>query len=264
MKIRTFAWYAALVCSLVFAGSLLSQQNAPRKADEAAVKTSLDRASILRNFEVKNTKGEQLGRVRDFLIDVRAGRVLYAVVGHGGTLGIGEKYVAVPLHALRIETAKDQPKERYFVLDMDAATFANNPGFNKDDWPIAPEQHFLKVKAPPVDDKTLVRRATVLIGMAAKNAKGESLGTIRDLMIDVQQETVIYAALGHGGGVLTAEKLFAVPFDAMEVKSLTGRADDECCVLNVENATLDQQAGFNNNQWPTEGDRTIFKNDAKR
>jgi sporulation protein YlmC with PRC-barrel domain len=253
MKMVRFTVCAALMGGLLCAGWALAQEK------QQLTKPSLDRATILRTFVVKNPLGEELGRVRDFLIDVHRGRILYAAVGHGGTLGIGEKYIAVPLHAMRIAMTKDRPNERYFVLDLDKSVIDSDLGFNREDWPITPDAHFLK-GAPTPNDKIRARRATALISMPARNLKGEQLGTIRDLMFNVTNEQVIYAALGHGGGVLTAEKLYAVPWDAVTVRTLTGRAADECFVLNVQKAALDAHGGFDNNHWPTEGERSLFNN----
>jgi sporulation protein YlmC with PRC-barrel domain len=255
--IARFTLRVAIMTGLVTSAWTLAQaQQLPQSKD---VRPIFERASVLRTFVVKNAKGEELGQVRDFLIDVQHGRVLYAAVGHGGTLGIGEKYVAVPLRAMRIEVSQDRPNDRYFVLDLDKSILDNNPGFNKQDWPNSPDPYFLNdTSATP--DRLRARRATALISMPARSPKGEQLGTIRDLMINVGSEQVIYAALGHGGGILTTEKLFAVPWDALQVKTLTGRAADEGFIINVQNAALDANGGFDNNHWPTEGDRSLFNN----
>lgn len=259
MRIARLSMLAALASSMMWMGWALAQEGLPNTKDEAALKANFDRATVLRTFVVKNTKGEELGRVRDFLINSQGGRVLYAAVGHGGTLGIGEKLLAVPLQAMRIEAPKDRPTERYFVLDAEKSTIDNSPGFDKQDWPTAPDAHFLKLVAPAEKDKVVARRATVLTSMAAKTPKGENLGTIRDLMIDTHHATVIYAALGHGGGVLTADKMFAVPWDALQLTTLTGKAADECLVLDVQKSILDNSPGFTTNHWPAEGDRAMFK-----
>lgn len=42
-------------------------------------------------------------------------------------------------------------------------------------------------------------RASRLIGMQVKNAQGEKLGKIQDLVIDVASEQVNYAVLSFGG-----------------------------------------------------------------
>ena len=79
---------------------------------------------------VRNPDGEYLGRVREIMLDVPAGRVAYAVLSFGGFLGVGDKLFAVPWGALRVHTV-----EREFILEIDRETLENAPGFDKDDWP---------------------------------------------------------------------------------------------------------------------------------
>ena len=71
---------------------------------------------------VVNRRGEALGAIADVVIDVRSGRVAYAVVARGGVLGLGEKLHAVPWSSL----ARDEERA-CFVLDMDAAAIDAMP-----------------------------------------------------------------------------------------------------------------------------------------
>lgn len=57
---------------------------------------------------VTNQAGEKIGDINDLLFD-KSGRVINVVIGVGGFLGIGEKYVAVPYSTLSI-TADPQGK----------------------------------------------------------------------------------------------------------------------------------------------------------
>lgn len=55
---------------------------------------------------VKNTQGEDLGKVKDFVRD-NNGEISLAVISHGGLLGVGKKDVAVPFSALSFNKAGD-------------------------------------------------------------------------------------------------------------------------------------------------------------
>jgi putative membrane protein len=57
-------------------------------------------ASDVIGTEVVNDKGDEVGEIKDLVID--ANQVQYAVVGVGGFLGIGEKEVAIPLDRLKL------------------------------------------------------------------------------------------------------------------------------------------------------------------
>lgn len=87
-------------------------------------------ASTLMGDEVKNSEGEDLGTLEEIMIDIRNGRIAYAVLSFGGFLGIGEKLFALPWDVMKLDT-----EEEVFLLDIDKKTLQNGPGFDKDDWP---------------------------------------------------------------------------------------------------------------------------------
>jgi sporulation protein YlmC with PRC-barrel domain len=80
--------------------------------------------------KVRNGRNEDLGKVEDFMLDIKEGKIAYAVLSFGGFIGFGEKLFAVPWSALRL----DQDK-RDFVLDVEKDALKSAPGFEKDKWP---------------------------------------------------------------------------------------------------------------------------------
>lgn len=54
------------------------------------------RASKVHGTTVYNTQGDKLGTVEDIILDKTSNSIMFAVLGMGGVLGIGEKYHAVP------------------------------------------------------------------------------------------------------------------------------------------------------------------------
>jgi sporulation protein YlmC with PRC-barrel domain len=87
-------------------------------------------ATTLAGDRVRNTQGDDLGKIEEIMIDLARGRVAYAVLSFGGFLGIGDKLFAVPWSALKI----DQPAHE-FILDVSREILENAPGFDKDQWP---------------------------------------------------------------------------------------------------------------------------------
>lgn len=87
-------------------------------------------ASTLNGDEVYNAKGEKLGSVKEIMLDVRNGKVCYAVLSFGGFLGMGEKLFAVPWSSMVVDT-----EEQRFVFDVDPERLKSAPGFDKDNWP---------------------------------------------------------------------------------------------------------------------------------
>ncbi len=87
-------------------------------------------ADTLEGDSVLNTKGEKLGDVSHIMIDVRGGRVAYAVLSSGGLFGIGDKLFAIPWGALTLDANR-----KCFVLDVGKEQVEKAPGFDKDHWP---------------------------------------------------------------------------------------------------------------------------------
>jgi sporulation protein YlmC with PRC-barrel domain len=87
-------------------------------------------ASTLGGNKVISADGEHVGKISDIMLDVRAGRVAYAVLSSGGFLGMGDTLHAIPWTALTLDT-----DEKCFVLDALAERIMNAPGFDKDHWP---------------------------------------------------------------------------------------------------------------------------------
>lgn len=87
-------------------------------------------AETLTGSPVINPKGEELGKLTDVVLDVRGGRVAYAVLSCGGFLGIGDKLFAIPWSALALDADR-----KCFILDVDRASLESAPGFDKDHWP---------------------------------------------------------------------------------------------------------------------------------
>lgn len=91
-------------------------------------------------------------------------------------------------------------------------------------------------------------RASQLIGKNVRNAQGESLGEIKDLILDVNNDRVYYAVLEFGGFLGLGEKLFAYPVRAFNVA-----ADRDELILNVPQQRLKDAPGFARDQWPDWG-----------
>ena len=96
-----------------------------------------------------------------------------------------------------------------------------------------------------------VLSATTIIGDKVINPQGEHLGEIKELMIDLDLGRVAYAVLSFGGVMGLGEKLFAIPFQALQL-----RPDRHEFVLNVDKEKLKKAPGFDKNNWPSTADRT--------
>jgi sporulation protein YlmC with PRC-barrel domain len=87
-------------------------------------------AGSLAGDAVRNHAGEDLGTIEATMVDLTDGRIVYAVLEFGGTLGFGTRLFAVPWRALRLNE-----NEKRFVLDADRERLENLPGFDRNNWP---------------------------------------------------------------------------------------------------------------------------------
>jgi sporulation protein YlmC with PRC-barrel domain len=62
-------------------------------------------ANTLLGNDVYNRDGQDLGDIKEFMIDMASGKIAYAVLSFGGLLGLGDKLFAVPWAALTLDTA---------------------------------------------------------------------------------------------------------------------------------------------------------------
>jgi len=94
-----------------------------------------------------------------------------------------------------------------------------------------------------------VLSANTLAGDSVRNAAGEDLGTIDEIMIDIPSGRVAYAVLSFGGFLGMGDKLFAVPWSALKVDE-----DEKCFILNIDKRTVEEAPGFDKDNWPDMSD----------
>ena len=100
-------------------------------------------------------------------------------------------------------------------------------------------------------DKRLrnVLAASTLAGNSVRNAAGEDLGKVDEIMIDIPSGRVAYAVLSFGGFLGLGNKLFAVPWSALKVDE-----DEKCFVLNADKQSMEKAPGFDKDDWPDMSD----------
>ena len=94
-------------------------------------------ADTLIGDHVHNLKNEHLGEIKEFMLDMRTGKVAYAVMSSCGVLGIGEKLFAVPFQALTLDTVNKR-----FTMNVAKDHIENAPGFDTDNWPDMASQQW--------------------------------------------------------------------------------------------------------------------------
>jgi sporulation protein YlmC with PRC-barrel domain len=95
--------------------------------------------------------------------------------------------------------------------------------------------------------------ASSLSGDKVVDTRGEKIGKIEDIMIDVVDGKVAYAVLSFGGFLGLGDKLFALPWSALEVDEV-----NKNIVVDVSKEFLENAPGFDKDNWPD------FADDAYR
>lgn len=84
---------------------------------------------------VKNAQGEDIGEVKDIMLDSK-GKVRYVAVAYGGFLGVGDKMHAVPLSAFQFKRDKDMFfDDTELILNVSKEQLKDEPGFDANNWP---------------------------------------------------------------------------------------------------------------------------------
>lgn len=99
-----------------------------------------------------------------------------------------------------------------------------------------------------------VLSASTLSSDDVYNLKGEKLGSIKELMLDIDSGKVSYAVLSFGGFLSLGEKLFAVPWGALKVDT-----ENKRIVMDADEERLKNAPGFDNDRWPNMADATWEK-----
>jgi sporulation protein YlmC with PRC-barrel domain len=104
-------------------------------------------------------------------------------------------------------------------------------------------------KTDPGKKYRRVLSASSLAGDSVRNLNGEDLGKVDEIMIDIPSGQVAYAVLSFGGVLGMGNKLFAVPWNALQVDE-----DEKCFIFDVDKSTLESAPGFDKNNWPDMAD----------
>lgn len=92
-------------------------------------------ATTLIGNDVYNNEGEDLGAIKEIMLDMSNGNISYAVLSFSTFLGMGAKLFAVPWSALTLDT-----ENKRFVLNTEKDRLRRAPGFHKDQWPNMADQ----------------------------------------------------------------------------------------------------------------------------
>jgi sporulation protein YlmC with PRC-barrel domain len=219
------------------------------------VPQTIMRETTLLGTEVTNFQSETLGRIRDFVISDN-GNIPYAITE------VNDRWCFIPTTALTIDrfhrlALVDIPQKRLTAL----ASFEPGalPDLNISNWDMEIRAFWLSelgLKANEMSPNLIISETPAMTAKRTQNflasaireytvrgSKGETLGGIEDLMLNMEEADAAYIVIGVGGFLDIGEKLFPIPVEAVSI--MTGKD----VVLNIDRKMLEQAPGFTNNEW---------------
>jgi sporulation protein YlmC with PRC-barrel domain len=142
-KLLSFAAATAILLSVAVASAQVNVEVGRKGVNvdtgrQAAADAGLNkgmtyRTSTIVGMNVKNRSGQELGEVKDLVID-GSGKIHYAALSYGGFLGFNDKLFAVPWNLLHIRNDAGSDT-KYIELNVEKEYLKKAPGFNSDKWP---------------------------------------------------------------------------------------------------------------------------------
>ncbi|MEZ4619625.1 MAG: PRC-barrel domain-containing protein [Caldilineaceae bacterium] len=179
---------------------------------------SVIRASKLIDYDFRNTNGEVTGKIKNVLIDVSTGNILFLMVEYGGFLDLGDTQLAMPLSAFSWSVDND------LVLNIDEQQLRSFPSLG-DDWP--------KLDDPLWDNEVnqFWQDAQVTSGISVNSDTSQVMylsdlldkeigdigfgeGDIHDVLINLTQSHARYIIADYGTEPFH-DNLIAIPFSVL-------------------------------------------------
>jgi len=198
----------------------------------------IEPAKDLMGRAVHNSQGK-IGDIKDFVVDLESGRILYSLVSSDG------KLIAVPAQEF------SSSSESKVVLEADKAKLADGPQFEDSrnaklsdtDFAKRAHQHFGQSLAWEGTFNN-VHKASELIGMNVNNVSDQKIGDVKNVGIDLQAGRVTYVILGSGGVLGVGDKLYVMPHNAFTLSS-----DKKSLVSGIDKQKLEGAPVLNEKNW---------------
>jgi sporulation protein YlmC with PRC-barrel domain len=111
--------------------------------------TSAIRANRVIGTDVKDPMGKTIGKIEDIVLEKTDNKIMFAVVGFGGVLGLGEKFHPLPWSVLDYDPAQNAFVVPYTKEQLEKAPHDTISELTKDDGMHARNQAFDYYKVQP-------------------------------------------------------------------------------------------------------------------
>jgi hypothetical protein len=138
---------SAALSAVALSGAMAQEapKAAPKDADKFIASQSTDQwvFSKFKGSDVLGPDNAHIGNVSDMLFD-KNGKILGLIVGVGGFLGIGEKNVAIDMHAFQPVPASTGSSSGGAASDNDPTSVKLKVTWSKDELKAAPDFQYYK------------------------------------------------------------------------------------------------------------------------
>jgi sporulation protein YlmC with PRC-barrel domain len=254
------------------------QNQSSAQAEQMRAFGSAQKASDLIGMEVKNNQDENLGKVQDVAVDVKAGRIVYVIVATGGVAGMDRTLHAVPPGAMRLDVPNhalqfDAGKEKldaapaFEMSKWDDCSDSNrvakvygyygmHPYFMRPDGSTATDAMSPRQREQQEDSHPMmsqngpwaplgdVRRASKTMGSSVVNRQDEKLGKIENLVVDLPAGRIVAVVISSGGFIGIGDELSAVPPSVLDYNY-----DRSAFQMNASRETLKNAPHFKAGEW---------------
>jgi len=210
--------------TLALGSMAYGQKDARPVAGSGDPAVRLYRVGDLTDLDLKNGD-KSVGDIDGVIIDATTGRILFALVGKGGVMGIGETEYLIPWQSIKV-TAKDPVKNEGVVArtTLTEEQIKTAPTFKKDMSVDAGTIRKARENASLGSDSAWERleaarlvTSSDLKGATVKSKDGKDLGKIDEIVIAPEEGMIAYTVLGSGGVLGLGEKHYALPLSVTDI-----------------------------------------------
>jgi sporulation protein YlmC with PRC-barrel domain len=212
----------------------------------------VERAHKILGKEIKNGRGDDIGKISDLVVDLESGRLLYAIVDVNGGVPGGNR-VTIPPGKFSTDSANN------LIVKVDKANLASAPHFDKNRAAELNSVNFVREVYQHFDQQPWwenpgstssrnfgnVHLVSQLMGMDVKTVSNENLGKVKNLVVDVPAGRVLYVVFSPAGDLGANDTVYLMPPNAFTVGQ-----DTKTLVTGVEKGKLQGAPHFSSNQWP--------------
>jgi sporulation protein YlmC with PRC-barrel domain len=169
------------------------------------------RVSKLVGTDVHSSGGDAVGEIDDVLLSSAPGAKPMVVISVGGTLGVGDKLISMPLDELKV-SGDDE-----IYIDRTTNQLGAEPAFKYGQSETGAAARSSQTGAG--------MRLAGLVGADLTDTAGKDIGDIDDILIGMKTGAKYRAVLSVGGVAGVGDKLVAVPFEDLEIARTVTEAE---------------------------------------